>query len=263
MLAVAFGRQQQLASAAAGEEVPGSEANLELHGAKGSSAGAADTPSRARKGAVSAEDVVLVLDCGGGTVDLTLARVYGTGRRTRLEEEAVGRGGQGPRGCLGVWLGVLAPCPSALIITHVLLPSFAPRPGVLAGSRFVDAEAFALLRTLVGEEPWDEWRRRQPDEWVQLEERWVVPHMQSRPLGQADVVHGCCRAREGCRFCHLTSDPVMAATTLCPLQRAGGRQRSARSRAATAKRCSWCCHRASPKRSNKGSRRYIASSGLR
>ncbi len=44
-------------------------------------------------------------------------------------------------------------------------------PGVLAGSRFVDAEAFSLLRTLVGEEPWDAWRSSRPDEWAQLEER--------------------------------------------------------------------------------------------
>ncbi len=92
-------------------------ANEERHAA-GAPAETKPAPSsstaRPAKPRLSPEDVVLVLDCGGGTVDLTLARVYGTGRRTRLEEEAVGRGGQGPRECLGV--GMLALCPSAL--TH-------------------------------------------------------------------------------------------------------------------------------------------------
>ncbi len=77
-------------------EVTGSSSYTTISTA--SSGGRADKPparqsTSSAKARLSAEDVVLVLDCGGGTVDLTLARVYGTGRRTRLEEEAVGRGG--------------------------------------------------------------------------------------------------------------------------------------------------------------------------
>ncbi|GIL73639.1 hypothetical protein Vretifemale_3734 [Volvox reticuliferus] len=39
-------------------------------------------------------DVLLVLDCGGGTADVTLHRVRGSGTSARLEEAAPGRGEQ-------------------------------------------------------------------------------------------------------------------------------------------------------------------------
>ncbi len=133
VLAVAAEQQERPAPGATPAGVLESDAGMRLRGAEGTSSPPAASPnsgggSSAKDATrLSAEDVVLVLDCGGGTVDLTLARVYGTGRRTRLEEEAVGRGGQGPQGCLGVWLGMLALCTSALShITHVLMPSFAP-----------------------------------------------------------------------------------------------------------------------------------------
>ncbi len=87
-LAIASTQQKPPAAATTSEEE--AAAALKLQSAQGTST---TRPAKAR---LSPEDVVLVLDCGGGTVDLTLARVYGTGRRTRLEEEAVGRGG--PRG---------------------------------------------------------------------------------------------------------------------------------------------------------------------
>ncbi len=102
MLAVAAEQKERPAPGAAPPEVPESEAGMRLRGAEGASSppaaplnGGSSSSSTARptKAVLSPEDVVLVLDCGGGTVDLTLARVYGTGRRTRLEEEAVGRGG--------------------------------------------------------------------------------------------------------------------------------------------------------------------------
>lgn len=41
---------------------------------------------------LSSSDVVLVLDCGGGTADVTLHRVRGSGVNARLDEAAVGKG---------------------------------------------------------------------------------------------------------------------------------------------------------------------------
>ncbi|PNH04919.1 Heat shock protein 12A [Tetrabaena socialis] len=76
-------------------------------------------------------DVVLVLDCGGGTVDATLHRVRGSGERLQLEEAAVTR-------------------------------------GLLAGGRCVDAAAWAFIRQAVGAAQWDKWKAHNPVEWLAL-----------------------------------------------------------------------------------------------
>ncbi len=105
VLAVASAGQRKAAARAAS---PGKalDAELELKHAEGATAGGSSSSSTARpaKPRLSAEDVVLVLDCGGGTVDLTMTRMYGTGAGVRLEEAAVGRG-TGPL-CGAVWSGL-------------------------------------------------------------------------------------------------------------------------------------------------------------
>ncbi|PNH04912.1 Heat shock protein 12A, partial [Tetrabaena socialis] len=80
-------------------------------------------------------DVVLVLDCGGGTVDATLHRVRGSGERLKLEEAAVTR-------------------------------------GLLAGGRCVDAAAWAFIRQAVGAAQWDKWKAHNPVEWLVLMGNW-------------------------------------------------------------------------------------------
>ncbi|PNH11786.1 Heat shock protein 12B [Tetrabaena socialis] len=81
-----------------------------LRGVDGSTAGA-----QLRSG-----DVVLVLDCGGGTADATLHHVRGSGSATRLEEAAIGK-------------------------------------GALAGGAHVDAAAWRYVRELLGPSQWDSW----------------------------------------------------------------------------------------------------------
>ncbi len=45
------------------------------------------------------------------------------------------------------------------------------RPGVRAGSRFLDQDIFERIRLMLGEKQWDTWKERRLDEWAQLEER--------------------------------------------------------------------------------------------
>ncbi|KAG2500197.1 hypothetical protein HYH03_001777 [Edaphochlamys debaryana] len=101
--------------------------------------------TKGRATALSDGDVLLVLDCGGGTVDVTLHRVKGRGHRMRLEEVAPGK-------------------------------------GVLAGGRYVDEAAWGLVRGLVGPGAWDAWRREQPGEWVALANRWELAKREKGPV---------------------------------------------------------------------------------
>ncbi|KAG2437564.1 hypothetical protein HYH02_011206 [Chlamydomonas schloesseri] len=87
-------------------------------------------------------DVVLVVDCGGGTADITLHEVVltngggGSAAAVHLLEAAVGK-------------------------------------GVLAGGRYVDSALWGLLRGgVVGPALWDEWQHQQPGEWTDLASRW-------------------------------------------------------------------------------------------
>ncbi|KAG2438533.1 hypothetical protein HXX76_005084 [Chlamydomonas incerta] len=91
-------------------------------------------------------DVVLVVDCGGGTADITLHEVV-------IDSDAVGAGG-----------GRAPP--------SVHLREAAVGSGIEAGGRFVDAALFELLRGHVGPMVWDEWRRLHPGEWTELAMRW-------------------------------------------------------------------------------------------
>ncbi|KAG2435486.1 hypothetical protein HYH02_011781 [Chlamydomonas schloesseri] len=100
-------------------------------------------------------DVVLVVDCGGGTADVTLHEVAidaaaGDSPMTiHLKEAAVGK-------------------------------------GVLAGGRFVDAALWELLRgQVVGPALWDEWMREHPGEWTDLAMRW---ESKKRAMKRSDTV---------------------------------------------------------------------------
>ncbi|KAG2500198.1 hypothetical protein HYH03_001778 [Edaphochlamys debaryana] len=101
--------------------------------------------TKGRATVLSDGDVLLVLDCGGGTVDVTLHRVKGRGQRMRLEEVVPGK-------------------------------------GVLAGGRYVDEAAWSLVRGLVGPSAWDAWRREQPGEWVALANRWELAKREEGPV---------------------------------------------------------------------------------
>ncbi|KXZ53291.1 hypothetical protein GPECTOR_7g1185 [Gonium pectorale] len=82
-------------------------------------------------------DVVLVLDCGGGTVDVTLHGVRGNGVTLRLEEKVAGR-------------------------------------GALAGGAHVDAAAMSLVRELLGGHVWDDWKEDHPAELTRLKAKWEL-----------------------------------------------------------------------------------------
>ncbi|KXZ53293.1 hypothetical protein GPECTOR_7g1187 [Gonium pectorale] len=82
-------------------------------------------------------DVVLVLDCGGGTVDVTLHGVRGNGVTMRLEEKVAGR-------------------------------------GALAGGAHVDAAAMSLVRELLGGDVWDAWKEDHPAELTKLKAKWEL-----------------------------------------------------------------------------------------
>ncbi|EFJ45276.1 hypothetical protein VOLCADRAFT_94501 [Volvox carteri f. nagariensis] len=82
-------------------------------------------------------DVLLVLDCGGGTADVTLHRVRGSGVAMRLEEAAVGR-------------------------------------GALAGGAHVDSAAWSYIRDLLGVRQFDKWKEAHPDEVAKLKSKWEL-----------------------------------------------------------------------------------------
>eukprot|EP00198_Chlamydomonas_reinhardtii_P007236 XP_001696572.1 predicted protein [Chlamydomonas reinhardtii] len=86
-------------------------------------------------------DVVLVVDCGGGTADVTLHEV--------VIDEAQGD-----------------------IPMTIHLYEAAVGKGAEAGGRSVDAALFALLRGHVGPEVWDEWKKLHPGEWTELSSKW-------------------------------------------------------------------------------------------
>ncbi|KXZ51185.1 hypothetical protein GPECTOR_13g672 [Gonium pectorale] len=92
-------------------------------------------PAPAPAASLCEGDVLLVMDCGGGTADVTLHRVRGAGAGLRLEEAAEGR-------------------------------------GVPAGGRFVDAAAWSYLRSELGGGAWDGWRAAHVREWAQLAGSW-------------------------------------------------------------------------------------------
>ncbi|KAG2500196.1 hypothetical protein HYH03_001776 [Edaphochlamys debaryana] len=103
-------------------------------------------PGRPRRITLDDGDVLLVLDCGGGTVDVTLHRVMGKDIKSLRLEELV------------------------------------PGKGVLAGGRYVDEAAWGLVRGLVGPSAWDAWRREQPGEWVALANRWELAKREEGPV---------------------------------------------------------------------------------
>ncbi|GIL49465.1 hypothetical protein Vafri_5802 [Volvox africanus] len=82
-------------------------------------------------------DVVLVLDCGGGTADATLHCVRGSGKEVRLEEAAAGR-------------------------------------GVLAGGAHVDSAAWGYIHQLLEPQTCDEWRVAHPDELTKTARKWEL-----------------------------------------------------------------------------------------
>ncbi len=85
---------------------------------------------------------------------------------------------------------------------------------MFAGSGFVDKAAFALFRTLVGDEPWDAWMKRHPDEWAQLEERcaWHQRHSGSSVFG---CVAQCGVCRAGCGIQRLVNRRRGVVTAVC------------------------------------------------
>ncbi|GLC61379.1 hypothetical protein PLESTB_001749800 [Pleodorina starrii] len=114
-------------------------------GAAAAAAAAAATASATAPAATLVDgDVLLVLDCGGGTADITMHRVVGSGTAVRLQEAAAGK-------------------------------------GVLAGGRFVDDALWRYLRdSVVGAQVWDQWRAVQPGEWVQTATEWEAAKSQPR-----------------------------------------------------------------------------------
>ncbi|KAG2500195.1 hypothetical protein HYH03_001775 [Edaphochlamys debaryana] len=107
---------------------------------------AAGRAIRAGPAALSDGDVLLTVDCGGGTVDVTLHRVMGKDIKSLRLEELV------------------------------------PGKGVLAGGRYVDEAAWSLVRGQVGPSAWDAWRREQPGEWVALANRWELAKREEGPV---------------------------------------------------------------------------------
>ncbi|GIL49984.1 hypothetical protein Vafri_6108, partial [Volvox africanus] len=101
---------------------PGAERSAESRVGAGSAAAAAST---LRDG-----DVLMVLDCGGGTTDITMHRVVGSGAGVRLQEATAGE-------------------------------------GVIAGGRFVDAALWRHLRCMLGDSVWATWQQDNPTEWMQ------------------------------------------------------------------------------------------------
>ncbi|PNW81693.1 hypothetical protein CHLRE_06g256500v5 [Chlamydomonas reinhardtii] len=107
-------------------------------------------PQKKRPQELEAGDVVMVVDCGGGTADVTLHEVV---------VDTEGRAGGGGRAAAAAAEGV-----------HLL--EAAVGKGVLAGGRYVDAALWRLLRGRVGPDVWDEWQRQQPREWTDLASSW-------------------------------------------------------------------------------------------
>ncbi|EFJ52796.1 hypothetical protein VOLCADRAFT_120200 [Volvox carteri f. nagariensis] len=117
-------------------------------GGDGSSAlaavrGGASVSSSAAAAALRDGDVLLVLDCGGGTADITMHKVVGSGTNVRLQEAAAGK-------------------------------------GVLAGGRYVDEALWQHLRAMVGPTAWDTWRERHPTEWMEAATEWEAAKRQPR-----------------------------------------------------------------------------------
>ncbi|GLC34802.1 hypothetical protein PLESTM_000241700 [Pleodorina starrii] len=122
--AVMMGQQQQQGTT--GLRAPGTGLGVTSNGYSAGSGG-----NGLRDG-----DVLLVLDCGGGTADVTVHRVRGSGAATRLEEAAMGR-------------------------------------GALAGGAHVDSAAWSYIRDLLGPQQWDDWKEAHPDELVKLKSKRV------------------------------------------------------------------------------------------
>ncbi|GLC64777.1 hypothetical protein PLESTF_000206400 [Pleodorina starrii] len=123
--AVMMGQQQQQGTT--GLRAPGTGLGVTSNGYSAGSGG-----NGLRDG-----DVLLVLDCGGGTADVTVHRVRGSGAATRLEEAAMGR-------------------------------------GALAGGAHVDSAAWSYIRDLLGPQQWDDWKEAHPDELVKLKSKWEL-----------------------------------------------------------------------------------------
>ncbi|GIL49983.1 hypothetical protein Vafri_6108, partial [Volvox africanus] len=114
---------------------PGAERSAESRVGAGSAAAAAST---LRDG-----DVLMVLDCGGGTTDITMHRVVGSGAGVRLQEATAGE-------------------------------------GVIAGGRFVDAALWRHLRCMLGDSVWATWQQDNPTEWMQTAAEWEAIKRQPR-----------------------------------------------------------------------------------
>ncbi|KAG2496222.1 hypothetical protein HYH03_005820 [Edaphochlamys debaryana] len=93
--------------------------------------------------------VVLVADCGGGTVDVTL-------HATQLGAAA------GAAGAAGLGTGR----------TRVVLREAAAGDGAWAGGRFVDDALWGELGAALGEGAWGRWRGAQPGDWTWLQDGW-------------------------------------------------------------------------------------------
>ncbi|GLI60769.1 hypothetical protein VaNZ11_003001, partial [Volvox africanus] len=103
-------------------------------------------------------DVLLVLDCGGGTADVTIHRVVAAGRAARKGQEEAAAA------------AAVAENPAAG--GRVRLREAAVGAGALAGGCLVDAALWSCLREMLGADPWDTWICEYPADWTQLRDTW-------------------------------------------------------------------------------------------
>ncbi|KXZ46452.1 hypothetical protein GPECTOR_43g888 [Gonium pectorale] len=148
-----------LAATAASARRPASSTSQQQQPAAVSTTSASSSqPSPAAAAAASSPclvkgDVLLVLDCGGGTADVTMHHVAAPAARVPEEKAAGGA--------------------AAEATARVRLRDAAVGAGAWAGGRFVDDALWSALREdAFGADPWDTWREAHPEQWTKMQEGW-------------------------------------------------------------------------------------------